>query len=192
MTHPHVDAFIARATLWKPAFEHLRAQLLAAGLTEELKWGQPCYTHNGHHVALLQGFKGYCALLFPKGALLSNAHGALEPPGENSRVARRFRFTALDQIAARTEAIRAAIAEAILVEEAGLKVAETPEQEWPLELQAALAADAEFEKAFTALTPGRQRAYALHIGGAKQARTRESRVQKCRPAVLAGKGWNER
>ncbi|NHZ90458.1 hypothetical protein F2P45_15730 [Massilia sp. CCM 8733] len=193
-TNPKVDAMLRRAASWREEFALLRAIALDCGLTEELKWGQPCYVHEGANIVLIHGFKEYCALLFFKGALLKDPKGILVRQTENVQSARQIRFTATAQITRRRAALKACIADAIAVERAGLTVArrETAEFPVPEEFQARLAQLPALRSAFDALTPGRQRAYLLHFGGARLARTRAARVEACIPLILDGMGLNDR
>ena len=178
---------------WTEPLKDLRALLLASGLTEEMKWGSPCYTLDGKNVAMLMSFMDRCALSFFGGALLSDEHGLLRVPGPNSRQARHLEFTSAEQVREHRVAIARYIEQAIEVKKAGLKVAsETLPEPMPEELQQVLDADAELSAAFDALTPGRQRSYILHVSGAKQSKTRTSRAEKCIPKIVAGKGFNER
>jgi uncharacterized protein YdeI (YjbR/CyaY-like superfamily) len=187
--NPKVDAFLDRATKWREEMEALRKIALGCGLTEELKWGKPCYTFEESNVVIIQGFKESCALLFCKGALLSDPEGLLEKPGESTQAARRIRFTDVRQVAKLKPILKARIQEAIEVEKAGLEVdfKKSPKP-IPAELQAKFKEVPAFKKAFHALTPGRQRAYTLHFSSAKQAETRSSRIEKCMPRILEGKG----
>ena len=189
-----VDAFILRAKKWRGEFEKLREIALACDLVEELKWGKPCYTNQGNNIIVVQGFKEFCALLFPKGALLKDPKGILEKPGENTQSARRVRFTSAEDVDKLKTSLKALIREAIAVEQAGEKVKFKKITEFaiPAELQSRLKANAGLKKAWFQLTPGRQRAYLLHISAAKQSTTRASRVEKCIPAILDGKGPNDR
>lgn len=191
--NPKVDAYIKQEKQWREETGLLREIALGCGLVEELKWGKPCYTFQGGNVAIIQGFKAYCALMFFKGALLKDPKGILQKPGVNSQSAHQARFTSASEIAASKATLQAYLKEAIALEKAGLKVElkKSPEPT-PPELQAGLDGDAALRKAFAALTPGRQRSYILHISSAKQAATRASRVEKCKPGILAGRGFNER
>lgn len=188
---PEVDAFVRKAKLWRDEIEALRSILLASGLDESLKWGKPCYSREGKNVAIIQAFKPHCALMFFKGVLLDDTHGLLREQGENTQSAMRLEFTSPSQI--KVSIVNAYVKQAIAVEQAGLKVGAPTRRalELPEELAAALAKNRALAKAFNALTPGRQRAYAMHINGAKQAATRAARVEKCAPAILAGLGLNE-
>jgi uncharacterized protein YdeI (YjbR/CyaY-like superfamily) len=188
-----VDARLKKAKAWVDEMVALRAIALDCPLAEELKWGWPCYTLDGRNVVLIHTFKSYCALLFMKGALLKDPKGILIQQTENSQSARQLRFTNVHEIRKLSGTVKAYIHDAIAVEKAGLKVAFKPTSEFdiPAELQEKLDADADLKAAFHALTPGRQRAYLLHIAGAKQSRTRAARVAKCTPKILAGKGLHD-
>lgn len=190
---PNVDAFLARATRWRAEMEALRAILLGCGLDESLKWGKPCYTFGGKNIAIIQPFKPHCALMFFKGALLTDTHGLLRRQGEHSQAAKRLEFTADAPVVA--SSVKAYVKQAIDVEKAGLSVspAAAPRAlDLPAELAARLKKDRRLAVAFAALTPGRQRAYAIHIAGAKQPATREARIEKCAPRILAGQGLTDR
>lgn len=191
--NPKVDAFFERAQQWQKEMEALRAIALDCGLTEELKWGKPCYAFEGKNVVVIQGFKAYCALLFMKGNLLSDVHGLLVLTGENTVVGRQLRFTAVAQIVAQKAAIKSYIFQAIEVEKAGIKntLSPKPAPAVPLELKQALSKKPALKKAFEALTPGRQKGYIIYIGQAKQSETRVSRVEKCAPKILKGLGLTE-
>ncbi len=185
-----VDVFLSKETKWQNEYAKLRNIVLASGLTEELKWGQPCYTHDGKNIVLIHGFKEYFALLFMKGALMKDPKGILIQQTKNVQSGRQIRFTNVQEITKMESVLKAYIKEAIRVESAGLKVAhkETAEFEVCEEFQKKLAKSAALRKAFTSLTPGRQRAYLLHFSAAKQSKTRESRIEKCIPQILQGKG----
>jgi uncharacterized protein YdeI (YjbR/CyaY-like superfamily) len=171
----------------------LRSIILSCQLTEELKWGVPCYTYEGRNIVLIHGFKEYCALLFFKGALLSDSNGILIQQTKNVQSARQIRFTSLKEITKLESVIKAYIYEAIEVERAGQKVTlkKVSEYEMPDELQKKLDKNAAFKKAFNALTPGRQRGYILFFSAAKQPKTRESRIEKYTKQILSGKGLND-
>ena len=192
--NPKVDAFISRATQWQPEFEAMRKILLACPVSEELKWGKPCYAFEQNNLVIVQGFKAFCALLFPKGALLKDPDGLLEKPGENTQSARRISFTDAKDILRLEATLKAYIEDAIQVEKAGLKVdfKETEDYPIPEELQDKLDEDPAFKAAFEALTPGRQRGYLLHFSSAKQSKTRVARIEKCTPRIFDGIGFNER
>lgn len=191
--NPKVDFFFEKPSQWQEEYKLLRSLALDCDLTEELKWGKPCYTLNNSNVVLIHGFKEYCALLFHKGALLNDEQNLLIQQTENVQAARQLRFTHYDQIHDMQDDIKAYIKDAIRVEKAGLKVEmkKTAEYEMPEELQEKLNADSELEKAFYNLTPGRQRGYLLYFSQAKQAKTRVARIEKYIPHILAGKGFND-
>jgi len=190
--NPKVDAYIGRATQWQEEFKKLRTISLGCGLTEELKWGKPCYTLQESNIVIIQGFKEFCALLFCKGALLKDPHGILKKPGESTQAARRVEFTSVQEVGKLAPVLKAYIEEAVEAEKAGLEVTykKNPEPV-PEELRSRLAESAAFRAAFEGLTPGRQRAYILYFSGAKQSTTREARIEKCRPQILKGKGLND-
>ena len=175
---------------WQQELAALRALVLASGLTEECKWGVPCYTFEKGNIVIIHSFKEYCALLLFKGALLKDAKGILIQQTENVQGARQLRFADVREITALKTTIKAYLQEAIAVEKAGLKVSMKPTAEFamPEEFQAKLDKSPALKTAFEALTPGRQRAYLLHFAAAKQAKTRESRIEKCTPLILSGKG----
>ncbi len=188
--HPRVDGYLRRAKKWQKEMEKLRRISLACGLTEELKWGKPCYTFQKSNIVIIQGFKEFCALLFCKGALLKDRHGILKKFGWQA--ARRIPFTDVREILEMEPILRAYICEAIEAEKAGLKVnyKKKPER-IPEELQNKLDEIPALKTAFEALTPGRQRGYILYFSAAKQSKTRESRVEKCVQQILKGKGLND-
>lgn len=191
--NPEVDEFIEQAEQWREEFKKLRKLILDCGLTEESKWGKPCYTLHGSNVVLIQGFKNYCALLFTKGALLKDDRGILVKQTENVQAARQVRFTNAQAIVKLAPVLKSYVQQAIAVERAGVKVAykTTAEFKIPEELQNKLDADRALKKAFAALTPGRQRGYLLYFGAAKQSVTRSARVEKCRQRILDGKGLDD-
>ena len=191
--NPKVDKYLSRAKTWQEEFEKLRMIILDCGLTEELKWGVPCYTFEKRNIVLIHGFKEYCALLFVKGALLNNAKGILITQTENTQAARQIRFTNVREIVEMEPILKAYIYEAIEVEKAGLKVnfKKTTEFIVPEEFQNKLDEIPALKTAFDALTAGRQRAYILYFSAAKQSKTRESRVEKCMQQILNGKGLND-
>jgi uncharacterized protein YdeI (YjbR/CyaY-like superfamily) len=192
--NPKVDAFLKKTKTWREEFETLREIILTFPLTEELKWAKPCYTFQDSNVLIIQGFKEYCALMFCKGALLKDTKGLLIKPGENTQAARQLRFTSAKEITKLAPTIKSYIREAMDAQEAGLEVQykETSEFPVPDELTKALAKNAKLKAAFEALTPGRQRGYLLHFAAAKQSKTRESRIEKCAPLILKGKGLQDR
>ncbi len=191
--NPKVDEFLTKAKKWKEEYETLRKIVLDCELTEDFKWMNPCYTFEEKNIVLMHGFKEYCALLFPKGALLRDSHGVLIQQTENVQGARQIRFTNVQEIVEKEAMLKAYIYEAIEVEKAGLKVkAKKPEELIiPEELQHKFDDIPALKDAFTTLTPGRQRAYILYFSSAKQSKTRESRVEKCIPNILNGKGLND-
>jgi uncharacterized protein YdeI (YjbR/CyaY-like superfamily) len=190
--NPKVD-FYFRNAQWQEEIGKLRTIVLDCGLNEELKWGVPCYTFEKKNIVLIHVFKEYCALLFFKGALLHDPRGILVQQTENVQAARQIRFTNVKEIVKLKSSIKAYIYEAIEVEKAGLKVTykKATEFNMPEEFQKKLNKNAALKTAFYALTPGRQRAYLLHFSQPKQAKTRESRVEKSMPQILNGKGLND-
>jgi uncharacterized protein YdeI (YjbR/CyaY-like superfamily) len=191
--NPQVDAFLTEAEKWRPEFTELRRILRECPLTEELKWGKPCYTLQQNNVVLIHGFKAYCALLFMKGALLKDPRGILVQQTEHVQAARQIRFTSTREIIDLEPVLKAYVQEAIAVEKAGLQVIykETAEFPLPAEFKRKQQEVPALKTAFAALTPGRQRAYLLHFSAPKQAKTRESRIEKCLPQILAGKGLDD-
>lgn len=191
--NPKVDEIINKAEKWHDEFEKLRAIVLDCGLTEEVKWGVPCYTYQNNNIVLIHGFKEYCALLFFKGSLLHDAHGILIQQTENVQAGRQIRFTNLRQIEEQAPILKAYIYEAIEVEKAGLKVnfKKTTEYTIPEEFQNKLNEMPALKTAFEALTPGRQTAYIFYFSQAKQSKTRESRIEKYIEKILKGKGLND-
>jgi uncharacterized protein YdeI (YjbR/CyaY-like superfamily) len=192
--NPEVDVFLSKAQKWQEEFKLLRLIVLDCNLTEEYKWMHPCYTFKKKNIVLIHGFKDYCALLFHKGALLKDPENILIRQTENVQAARQIRFTNLREIIELEPILKSYIQEAIEVEKAGLKVdfKKTSEYNIPEEFQNKLDEIPELKTAFNALTPGRQRAYILYFSKAKQSKTRESRVEKCMPKILDGKGLNDR
>ena len=191
--NPKVDFYFNKAKKWQEELERLRTIVLDCGLTEELKWGVPCYTFQKSNIVLIHVFKEYCALLFFKGALLNDANGMLIQQTKNVQAARQIRFTSVREIVKMKPILKAYVYEAIEVEKAGLKVnfKKTTEFKSPEEFQNKLDEIPALKTAFDALTPGRQRAYILYFSAAKQAKTRESRVEKCMQQILNGKGLND-
>jgi uncharacterized protein YdeI (YjbR/CyaY-like superfamily) len=191
--NPKVDGFLSREKKWQEEFEKLSMIILDCHLTEELKWGQPCYTLDGKNIVLMHGFKEYCAILFVKGALLKDAKGILIQQTENVQSARQIRFTNVQEINRLEKTLKAYIQEAIKVEEAGLKVElkKTADYAIPEELQVRLDEHPGLRSAFYALTPGRQRAYIFYFSQPKQSKTRESRVDKFIPKILDGMGLDD-
>ncbi|MBV8388258.1 MAG: YdeI/OmpD-associated family protein [Mucilaginibacter sp.] len=191
--NPKVDWFFDKDTEWKEAYAKLRIICLDCLLTEELKWGQPCYTLNNANIVLIHGFKEYCALLVFKGALLSDPEGILIQQTENVQSARQIRFTSARQIVEMEPILKAYIYEAIEVEKAGLKVVlkKTSDFAVPEEFQNKLDGSATLRTAFEALTPGRQRNCLFHFSKPKLSKTREERVEKAIPLILSGKGLDD-
>ncbi len=190
--NPDVDAYIERSQKWPDEMTALRQILLGRGLTEEIKWRQPCYTHGGKNIVIIQEMNEFLSLMFFKGAVLEDPEGVLHEQGPNSRSARRMEFTSVDQVIGMTNTIESYIDEAIDAEEAGLQVDPPPELELAQELQDRLDHDPPLKAAFESLTPGRQREYNLYVSGAKQAATRSARVDKYAEKILAGKGLRDR
>ncbi len=191
--NPKVDFFFSKAGRWQKEVEKLRAIVLDCPLTEELKWGCPCYTFQESNIVLIHTFKDYCALLFFKGALLQDTKGILIQQTKNVQAARQIRFTDIREINELKAVVKAYIYEAIEVEKAGLKVKlkKTREFEMPEEFQSKLDESPALKTAFRALTPGRQRAYLLYFSTPKQSKTREARVAKYIRQILKGKGLND-
>lgn len=189
---PDVDAYLEACEQWPQEIRRLRPLLLAAGPDEEVKWGKPCYTHDGANIAIVQEFTDQLALMFFKGILLDDDAGVLEEVGPNSHAARRMMFTSVDDVEAHAEVVTAYVEQAIAVEDAGTPVPPRPEEELAPELAERLAQDPDLAEAFDELTPGRQRAYNLHVSEAKQSSTRERRVEKIVPRILEGKGLHDR
>ena len=191
--NPKVDFYFSKAKKWQEELEKLRMIVLDCQLTEELKWGVPCYTFQKSNIVLIHMFKEYCALLFFKGALLKDTNGILIQQTENVQAGRQIRFTNIREIVKMKPILKAYIYEAIEVEKAGLKVnfKKTTELIFPEEFQNKLDEIPALKTAFDALTPGRQRAYILYFSAPKQSKTRESRVEKCMQQILNGKGLNE-
>jgi uncharacterized protein YdeI (YjbR/CyaY-like superfamily) len=191
--NPKVNWFFDKDTPWKESYEKLRSMVLDCGLTEELKWGCPCYTINQKNVVLIHGFKDYCALLFHKGALLKDKEGLLVQQTENVQSARQIRFKGLHEIVKLERLLKTYIHEAVEVEKAGLKVAlkKTSGFEMPEEFALKLKSLPALKKAFHALTPGRQRGYLLHFSAAKQSKTRAARIEKNVDRIMAGKGLED-
>ncbi|MCB1327600.1 MAG: YdeI/OmpD-associated family protein [Spirochaetales bacterium] len=192
-SNPKVDAFIHRAQKWKREMEALRAVLLTCDLEEQLKWGKPCYTANGRNIVIVQPLKAHLALLFFKGALLEDKRGILKSQGKNTQAARRMEFTDIDQVTKVESILKQYIKRAIELEELGRKLPrQQSPQAVPAEFQSRLQNDPAYRQAFEALTPGRKRSYLIHFSGAKQSKTREDRIVRCRAKILEGKGYNER
>lgn len=191
--NPKVDWYFTKNRNWQEEIETLRTIVLDSGLAEELKWGCPCYTLEGTNVVLIHVFKEYCALLFHKGVLMKDPENILIQQTQNVQVARQVRFTNLQQIKKMKSVLKAYIKEAIEVEKSGMKVPmkKTKEFDMPDEFKKQLDKAPELKKAFEALTPGRQRGYLLYFSSAKQAKTREARIEKYIPQILKGKGVDD-
>lgn len=188
--NPKVDFYFNKAQKWQQELKQLRRIILDCGLTEELKWGVPCYTFQGDNIVLIHTFKEYCAVLFFKGVLLNDANGILVQQTDNVQAARQIRFTNVKEIVDTEPTLKAYIYEAIEVEKAGLKVdfKKTAEFTIPEEFQDKMDKMPVLKAAFDALTPGRQKAYLLHFATPKQSKTRKERVEKCMQQILNGKG----
>ena len=190
--NPKVDACIRRSDMWPEEMAGLRPILLGCGLTEKIKWRNPCYSHEGKNIVILQEMKEFLALMFFKGVLLKDPEGVLEEQGPNSRSARRIPFTSVEDVARLAGTVKAYIDEAIEVEKAGLKVGPAPELLLVPELQGPLDKDPSLKAAFEALTPGRRREYNLYFSGAKQEKTRAARVERYVQKILDGKGFRDK
>jgi len=178
---------------WVEPLTALRALVREAGLTEAMKWGMPCYTVGGKNVAMVAAFNERCTLSFFRGTELADPDAVLEPAGPNAKMFRQVNFVSVTEVVARRDVLLRLLGQAIELERAGGKPKSAPTEEaLPAELAAALAADPALARAFAALTPGRRRSHALHVGGARQAATRARRAEQCAAAILAGRGWNER
>ncbi len=191
--NPKVDVFLGEAKQWQKEFKKLRRIILDCGLTEELKWGCPCYTFQKKNIVLIHAFKEYCALLFFKGALFKDPEGILIQQTENVQSARQIRFTNVREIVKMETILKTYIQAAIEVEKAGLKVKfrKTADFLIPEEFQNKLDKIPALKNAFEALTPGRQRAYIFYFSAPKQSKTRKSRVEKCMQRILDGMGLND-
>jgi len=191
--NPKVDFYFSKAGKWQEEIKKLRTMVLDCGLSEELKWGCPCYVYGKSNIVLIHVFKEYCALLFFQGALLNDAKGILIQQTENVQAARQIRFTSVQEIVKLEKTVKAYIYEAIEVEKAGLKVKlkKTSDFKVPEEFQKKLDKSSKLKTAFSALTPGRQRAYIFYFSQPKQSKTRESRVEKYLPQILDGKGLDD-
>ena len=191
--NPKVDFYFNKSKKWQLEIAQLRQIVLKCDLIEELKWGCPCYLLQKANIVLIHEFKEYCALLFFKGALLKNHHGLLIQQTDNVQSARQLRFTNLLQIIEQENIIKETIFEAIGVEQAGLKVnfKKSTELIFPPEFENILSHNPDIRDAFYALTPGRQKAYNSYFLAAKQVKTREARIEKSLPLILAGKGLDD-
>ncbi len=191
--NPKADWYFSKNKTWQKEIETLRTIVLNCGLTEELKWGCPCYTFEKRNIVLIHVFKEYCAWLFFKGSLLKDTKGILIQQTENVQAARQIRFTNVKEIVKKEKVLKAYIYEAIEVEKAGLKVPlkKTTEFTMPVEFKNKLAKNKSLKTAFEALTPGRQRGYLLHFSQPKQSKTREARIEKSMQQIINGKGLND-
>ena len=192
-TNPKVDAYLTKAKTWQEEVKKLRTIILACQLTEELKWGKPCYTFQKSNIVILITLKECCALMFCKGALLNDANRILTKPGENTQAGRWIKFASIREIVEMETVLKAYIHEAIEVEKAGLEVnfKKTSDFKIPEEFQNKLDQIPALKAAFDALTPGRRRGYILYFSGAKQSKTRESRIEKWMPQIFNGKGLDD-
>lgn len=186
-----VDAYVVQARQWREVIEQLRTIALDCGLTEEFKWGKPCYSFEGTNIVVIQGFKAYCALLFMKGYLLSDPENVLIKTGENTKVGRQIRFETAEDVIALEPVLKAYIREAVQAEQSGLKVEVDKSLPAPAELLNTFDEIPALKKAFDALTPGRQRAYIIYFAASKQSQTRQLRIEKNIERILNGKGLND-
>ncbi|HHV73922.1 MAG TPA: hypothetical protein GXX41_04580 [Thermoanaerobacterium sp.] len=193
MKNPKVDEYLEKVLKWKDELEKLRAIMLEFQLDEDLKWGKPCYSYNKSNIAILIGFKEYCAISFFKGSLLNDEKGILIKPGENSQASRQIRFKSIEEIAEKEDILKEYITKAIEIEKSGMKVdfKKNDTIEIPYEFQIKLDEDPDLKSAFFALTPGRQRAYIMYFSQPKQSKTREARIEKYIEKILSGKGLND-
>ncbi len=192
-THPKVSTFINNANQWQPEYRKLREIVLDCGLTEDFKWRVPCFTFGDKNIVLIHGFKEYCAILFPKGALLIDPEGILIQQTENVQAARQVRFKNLEEIEELESVLKAYIKQAVEVEKAGLEIEFKPTSEFkiPEEFQEKLNQNPTLKTAFEKLTPGRQHGYLLFFSAPKQSATRTARIEKSEERILAGKGLND-
>lgn len=189
----NVNWFFEKQSKWQEAYLELREIVLETTLTEELKWGCPCYTYEKNNVVLIHGFKEYCALLFMQGALLKDSKKILIQQTENVQSARQLRFKSLEEVLKNKTTIKSYIKEAIGISKLGLKVElkKTEDYTIPNEFKIVLEEMPDLKTAFNALTPGRQKGYLLFFSSAKQAKTRESRIEKYIQKILDGKGLED-
>jgi uncharacterized protein YdeI (YjbR/CyaY-like superfamily) len=188
--NPKVDALIGKAETWRDEYKALREIILGCPVTEEFKWGWPCYAHEGSNVVLIHGFKEYCALLFMKGALMKDPEGILIQQTENVQSARQIRFTNIGEIERLARALKGYVLDAVELTKAGAQVQRKTTSDFPIpdELRDRMDGDPDLRAAFEALTPGRQRGYLVHFNSAKQSKTRDARIEKFLPKIFAGKG----
>jgi len=191
--HPKVNEYVSKIGKWQEEVKKLRMIILDCNLTEDFKWGSPCYTYEKRNIVLIHVFKEYCALLLFKGVLLHDTDKILIQQTKNVQAARQIRFTDIREIAEMELILKAYIHEAVEVEKAGLKVnlLRSTELIYPEEFQRIMDENSALKTAFHALTPGRQRAYNLYFSAPKQSKTRVSRIEKCLPQILKGRGLNE-
>jgi uncharacterized protein YdeI (YjbR/CyaY-like superfamily) len=191
--NPNVNFYFDKTKQWQQELEKLRILMNDCGLTEDLKWGVPCYNFEKSNIVLIHTFKDYCAILFFKGALLKDTAGILIQQTKNVQAARQMRFTNVRDILELEPLIKTYIKEAIEIEKAGLKVDFKKTEEYPVpeEFKQKLEEIPVLKTEFEALTPGRQRAYLLHFSAPKQSTTRQSRIEKCMEQILNGKGLND-
>ncbi len=191
--NPAIDLYLNQAEPWRRALEQLRMIALECGLDEDLKWGSPCYAYQQRNVLIIGKLKDCCVLSFFKGSLLSDIHQLLIKPGEQTQAARLIKFTNVQQILTIKPILKAYIHEAMAVEKLGMKVDFKASSSLPIpeELEQQFIEHPNLKIAFNALTPGRKRGYLLHFSNAKQIKTKLSRIEKCIPQILKGKGFNE-
>lgn len=188
-----VDAYLDESERWPDEIAAIRPILLSCDLVEAIKWGKPCYsTEDDDNIVLLQEFSRHLALLFTQGVLLDDSAGVLHAQGPNTHGPKRMEFTSVSDVESLADVIKTYVEEAIEHARAGTELPPRPEEALAVELQERLANDDELAEAFNELTPGRQREYNLHISGAKQTETRERRIDKAVPGILAGKGMRDR
>lgn len=191
--NPKANWFFSKKTKWQEEYSELRMLILDCGLTEELKWGCPCYTFKDSNIVLIHGFKDYCAMLFMQGALLKDPKKILIQQTKNVQSARQIRFKNTNEVLKSKSFIKAYIKEAVKIEKSGLKVElkNTTEYEMPAEFKTVLEDMPDLKKAFQTLSPGRQRGYLLYFSSAKQSKTRETRIEKYIHQILSGKGLDD-
>jgi uncharacterized protein YdeI (YjbR/CyaY-like superfamily) len=194
MNDGRVDEYAARLERWRDEFAALRTILADSELTEAFKWNKPCYTHAGKNIVIFQPFNDLCALMFFKGALLSDPKALLREQGDRSRSSLRLEFRSVADVRSMKGALRDLVADAIRVQQAGLRVkspAPPTHRDYPDELAALMDADPAFRDAFERLTPGRQRGYLLHFNGAKHSATRAARIERVQDRIMEGFGMHD-
>jgi uncharacterized protein YdeI (YjbR/CyaY-like superfamily) len=194
MGESRVDEYAARLERWRSEFAALRTILSNTELTEAFKWYKPCYTYAGKNIVIFQPFNDLCALMFFKGALLADPRALLREQGEHSRSSLRLEFRSPADVARTESALRDLVADAIRVEQAGLRVknpAPPTPRDYPNELAELMDADPAFRDAFERLTPGRKRGYLLHFNGAKQSATRAARIERVQDRIMEGFGMHD-